>query len=95
LTTAFLGSAPISVDAGSGGPDLVFDLSRHVQGAPGDPALVGRAEGFADFEVKSLPGRYREFVAAINRAINAGSEPQAPYQNHPEHALDDSTPPTW
>ncbi len=30
---------------------------------------------FADFEIKSLPGRFREFDAAIDRAQEAGTKP--------------------
>ncbi|MEV6629091.1 hypothetical protein AB0M83_06745 [Amycolatopsis sp. NPDC051106] len=76
LTTAFLGSPPISTDL-DGGTDLVFDLSETPpQWAP---AMIGRGDArFADFEVKSLPGQVRLFDAAIERALARGEEPGEP-----------------
>ena len=75
LATAFLGAAPVGVDV-AGGPDLVFDLSKRAWDGCVGADLVGRdGVQFADFEVKSLPGPFREFDAAINRAIRAGIEP--------------------
>lgn len=69
LTTAFLGAAPTTIDT-DGGTDLQFDFTddttRWLQ-----PSNV-RA---ADFEVKSLPGDFRRFDAAINQAEAAGREP--------------------
>lgn len=76
LTTAFLHTAPVAVDI-DGGPDLVFDLTRRPTNTPMDAALGGRADvRFADFEVKSLPGPFRAFNAALDRATAEGTEPQ-------------------
>jgi hypothetical protein len=67
LITAFLGTAPRSVDS-AGETDLLF---KTPQSLPGD--ALGRRLGlgskpFADFEVKSLPGRFREYNATSDRA---------------------------
>jgi hypothetical protein len=71
LITAFLGVAPRSVDS-AGETDLLFEIP---QSLPGD-ALGRRLElgnkPFADFEVKSLPGGFRKYNAAINREQEAG-----------------------
>ncbi len=63
LTAAFLHTAPAEVDT-AGGVDLRFDLSdaRHRKA----PILPAHALSAA-FEVKSLPGKYREFDAGIDR----------------------------
>jgi hypothetical protein len=63
LTTAFLHTAPAEVDT-TGGVDLRFDLSdaRHRK------ATILPAHALsAAFEVKSLPGEFREFDAGIDR----------------------------
>ena len=76
LTTAFLGCAPIGIDR-AGQPDLVFDLTRSM---PTDSPIssLGLANTqFADFEVKSLPGRFREFDAAIDRDLQRGNDPES------------------
>jgi hypothetical protein len=71
LITAFLGATPRSVDF-AGETDLIFKIPRDL---PKD--ALGRRLGlgnkpFADFEVKSLPGVFREYDAAIERAQKAG-----------------------
>ena len=63
LTTAFLHTAPAEVDT-TGGVDLWFDMSdaRHRKA----PILPAGALSAA-FEVKSLPGGFREFDAGLDR----------------------------
>jgi hypothetical protein len=75
LTTAFLTAAPVSIDV-AGGHDVVFHLAH--RGARAIPAAqLGMGEHpYAAFEVKSLPGRFREFNAAIDRAERAGRPPR-------------------
>jgi hypothetical protein len=74
VTTAFLGTAPISIDL-AGEPDLVFDLSRSIFSEGVAPRLGLGQLKFADFEVKSLPGGFREHEAAIDRALKDGRVP--------------------
>ncbi|MFI0776236.1 hypothetical protein [Streptomyces sp. NPDC021212] len=73
LTTAYLGIAPVAVDI-HGGVDLgyrVADLDSDVL-----TSLLGRnGVEFADFEVKSIPGGFREHNAAASRALKRGEEP--------------------
>jgi hypothetical protein len=64
LTTTFLRTAPVAVDT-TGDVDLWFDL-RDAQELRPNVILPGRAT-HAAFEVKSLPGHYREFDASIER----------------------------
>src|SRR5689334_13618891 len=74
LTTAFLGCAPIGIDR-AGEPDLVFDLTRSISTPISSLGLANTQ--FADFEMKSLPGRYREFDAAIDRDLERGNDPKS------------------
>lgn len=75
LTTAVLTAAPMSIDT-TGGHDLVFDLAnREPQATPA--AELGMTEHpYAAFEIKSLPGGFREFNAGIDRAERAGRPPR-------------------
>ncbi|MFF4574665.1 hypothetical protein [Streptomyces sp. NPDC001410] len=73
LTTAYLGIVPVAVDV-HGGVDLVY----RVADSDGDAlsSLLGRnGIEFADFEVKSIPGDFREHDAAASRALKRGEEP--------------------
>ncbi|MBT1187828.1 hypothetical protein HET69_28545 [Streptomyces sp. CJ_13] len=73
LTTAYLGIVPVAVDV-RGGVDLVYRVADSVSGAL--PSLLGRkCVEFADFEVKSMPGGFREHDAAISRALKGGEGP--------------------
>lgn len=74
LTTAFLYTSPTSIDM-AGEPDLVFKLGSAALTKVTSSRLGCGHASFADFEVKSLPGKFREFDAAINRAQDAGKEP--------------------
>ena len=72
LATAYLGCAPIAIDR-AGEADLVFDLSRSTS----VPQTMGLADTrFADFEIKSLKGPYREFDASIDREALEGRVPR-------------------
>lgn len=74
LVTSFLGAAPRSIDS-AGETDLIFEVPQSLSGDTlGRRLGLGNAQ-FADFEIKSLPGRFREHDAAINRAQEAGDEP--------------------
>lgn len=76
LATAFLGSAPVSIDT-HGQADLVFNVTTSLFSDPSLKALVGRDDvQFADFEVKSLRGGFRQFNAEIDKAIGAGAQPR-------------------
>jgi hypothetical protein len=73
LTTAFLRTPPTGSDL-DGGVDLRFDVTR-----PGDHTNIlpaGTTE--AAFEVKSLPGAFREFDSALDRDLARGLEPGQP-----------------
>lgn len=74
LVTSVLATAPRSIDS-AGEPDLVFDLTNSLPGQGVPPGLGFSQVPFADFEVKSLPGEFREFDAEIDRAVEAGQEP--------------------
>ncbi len=76
LVSAFLGIPPVAVDT-NGGSDLVFEVTT--VSAELAENLVGRADvRFADFEVKSLPGSFREFDAKLDRDIEARVDPRQP-----------------
>lgn len=73
LTTAFLGIVPAAVDV-HGGVDLVYRVADSDSDALS--SLLGRnGVEFADFEVKSIPGDFREHDAAASRALKRGEEP--------------------
>ncbi|WP_405908713.1 hypothetical protein OG742_30360 [Streptomyces sp. NBC_00828] len=73
LATAYLKAVPVAVDV-DGGVDLTFDLKAsdglHLE------TLLGRDDAeFADFEVKSVPGTFREkYLPATTRAMERGEE---------------------
>ncbi|MER5758593.1 hypothetical protein [Streptomyces sp. NPDC002082] len=73
LATAYLTAVPVAVDV-DGGVDLTFDLKGsdefHLK------TLIGRDDvEFADFEVKSVPGTFREkYLPAATRAMERGEE---------------------
>jgi hypothetical protein len=73
LATAYLKAVPVAVDV-DGGVDLTFDLKAsdnlHLK------TLLGRDDvRFADFEVKSVPGAFREeYLPATTRAMERGTE---------------------
>ncbi|MFF4011442.1 hypothetical protein [Streptomyces sp. NPDC001717] len=73
LATAYLNAVPAAVDV-DGGVDLTFDLKAsdrlHLK------TLLGRDDiEFADFEVKSVPGTFREkYLPAATRAMERGEE---------------------
>ncbi|WP_157517578.1 hypothetical protein [Micromonospora rifamycinica] len=64
LTTTFLGNAPHAVDL-RGDVDLRFNL-------PEQPPFPLSPGGDVAFEVKSMPGPFREFSESINRAARRG-----------------------
>jgi len=67
LTTSFIGVAPFQVDT-HGGPDLLFDLSaKRKKFSP-----FSQRASTAAFEVKSMPGQFREFESTINRTEARG-----------------------
>jgi hypothetical protein len=69
LATSFMGVAPFQVDT-HGGPDLLFDLSaKRKEFLP-----FSQRASTAAFEVKSLPGRFREFESEINRIDARGGD---------------------
>lgn len=72
LTTTFLRTAPANVDT-AGDVDLWFDLAGAQEPRPEELA-AGRATSAA-FEVKSLPGGFREFDAGIDRDKARGIDP--------------------
>ncbi|MFE2490053.1 hypothetical protein ACFXGR_43835 [Streptomyces mirabilis] len=73
LTTAYLGIVPVAVDV-QGGVDLVYRVADSDSDALS--LLLGRTGvEFADFEVKSIPGDFREHDAAVSRALKRGEEP--------------------
>jgi hypothetical protein len=72
LTTTFLRTAPAEVDT-RGGVDLWFDLARAQDPRP--VGLLPARATLAAFEVKSLPGGYREFDAASDRDAARGVDP--------------------
>jgi hypothetical protein len=72
LTTTFLRTAPTQVDT-MGDVDLWFDLAQAQDPRPAG-ILPARAT-HAAFEVKSLPGGFREFDAASDRDAARGVDP--------------------
>lgn len=73
LTTAFLGTAPTGIDL-AGDVDLRFDLT----GTGDDTEILPAGTTKAAFEVKSLPGPFREFDSALDRDNARGVEPAQP-----------------
>ena len=78
LLTACYGSAPTAVDI-NGEVDLAFDTTKTL-----GLSLAGRQV----IEVKSVPGTFRTFDAAINRAARTGIEPQREHSITAESARD-------
>ncbi|ATL32221.1 hypothetical protein [Streptomyces formicae] len=73
LTTAYLGIVPVAVDI-QGSVDLVYRVADSDSDALS--LLLGRTGvEFADFEVKSIPGDFREHDAAASRALKRGEKP--------------------
>jgi hypothetical protein len=72
LTTTFLRTAPAEVDT-MGDVDLWFDLAEAHEPRP--VGLLPVRATHAAFEVKSLPGGYREFDAASDRDAARGVNP--------------------
>lgn len=73
LTTAYLGIVPVSLDL-DGGVDLTFKAADSANSSL--LSLLGRHDvEFADFEVKSLPGNFREHDAVMTRAVEKGEDP--------------------
>jgi hypothetical protein len=72
LTTAFLLTAPTTVDD-TGGVDLWFDLPDGRE--PGNLEILPARATSAAFEVKSLPGGFRKFDALIDRDRARGVDP--------------------
>ncbi|WP_189845405.1 hypothetical protein [Streptomyces umbrinus] len=73
LTTSYLGIVPVAVDV-HGGMDLVYRVADSDSDALS--SLLGRnGVEFADFEVKSIPGDFREHDTAVSRALKRGEEP--------------------
>jgi len=72
LTTTFLRTAPAEVDT-TGDVDLWFDLA-YAQ-VPRPTGMLPTRATHAAFEVKSLPGAFREFDAGIDRDAARGVDP--------------------
>jgi len=68
LTTSFLGVPPSAIDI-DGGVDLLFRFNEVER----PPSIRGSAM-MAAFEVKSLPGPFREANAGIDRTIRRGGD---------------------
>ncbi|GGO42341.1 hypothetical protein GCM10012286_23660 [Streptomyces lasiicapitis] len=75
LATAYLQAVPVAVDV-DGGVDLTFDLKASDGLHLRRKTLLGRDDAeFADFEVKSIPGTFREkYLPATTRAMERGEE---------------------
>lgn len=71
LTTAFFGAPPIRVDT-DGGPDLLFSAAT----LKSPPFSVSPGSTLVVFEIKSLPGRFREFDSEIDRIQRRGGSAQ-------------------
>lgn len=72
LTTAYLGGFPVSLGL-DGGVDLTFQAND--SDSTFAPSLIGRDDAeFADFEVKSVPGDFRERNAVATRALEKGAD---------------------
>jgi hypothetical protein len=74
LTTAFLLTTPVCIDV-EGGADLWFDLSRRPDDRMKPSVLSANAVSVA-FEIKSMPGPFREFDSAIDRDRARGIDPR-------------------
>lgn len=72
LTTAFLNSAPIAIDA-AGGPDLSFELSYNLKISPKIRSMLGHGAHSVAFEVNSMPGPSRKFNSEIERDMAQGN----------------------
>lgn len=72
LTTAFLGLPPVELDW-NGGPDIMFGCAANLDSSTSSESAP---RGIA-FEIKSLPGGFRKYEAAIDRSLRLGKEPEA------------------
>jgi hypothetical protein len=66
LTTTFLLTPPTGIDA-EGGADLWFDLSRRSGDWKKPVPILPDGTASAAFEIKSMPGPYREYDSSIDR----------------------------
>jgi hypothetical protein len=66
LTATFLLTSPTSIDA-EGGADLWFDLSRRPSDGMEPEPILPDGTALAAFEIKSMPGPFREFDGGIDR----------------------------
>lgn len=66
LTTTFLLTPPTGIDA-EGGADLWFDLSRRPGGWKKPAPILPDGVTSAAFEIKSMPGLFREYDSSIDR----------------------------
>lgn len=68
LTTSFFHAAPLRVDT-AGGPDLLFGASA----VRSSPFPMSPDASQVVFEIKSLPGQFREFDSMLNRTRKRGA----------------------
>ena len=66
LATTFLLTPPTGIDT-QGGPDLWFDLSREPGGGMKRAPILPDGTASATFEIKSMPGPFREWDSGIDR----------------------------
>ena len=66
LATTFLLTPPMGIDT-QGGPDLWFDLSRESGGGMKRAPILPDGTVSAAFEIKSMPGPFREWNSRIDR----------------------------
>jgi hypothetical protein len=71
LTTTFLLTPPTGIDT-DGGADLWFDLLRKPGDAMKPARILPDGAPSAAFEIKSMPGRFREWDSGLDRARARG-----------------------
>ena len=88
LAATFLLTPPTSIDT-QGGPDLWFDLSREPGGGMKRAPILPDGTASAAFEIKSMPGPFREWDSGIDRDRARGIDAKGRSLETPVQAAND------
>src|SRR6185437_4448734 len=88
LAATFLLTPPAGIDT-QGGPDLWFDLSREPSDGMKRAAILPDGAASAAFEIKSMPGPFREWDNGIDRDRARGIDAKGRSLETPVQAAND------
>jgi hypothetical protein len=88
LAATFLLTPPTGIDT-QGGPDLWFDLSRRPGGGMKRASILPDGMASAAFEIKSMPGPFREWDSGIDRDRARGIDAKGRSLETPVQAAND------